>query len=108
MAPTKEAEREMTHTLSYLRQALVEYGAMLPSGEEPEIYSFPHEPWKEREMRLAKEGEHAGATNEIVGQFAENMRWPRATRIVRYYLGLRVKFAGVYRAQKTALRNAFA
>jgi hypothetical protein len=108
MATTREAESEMTHvTLSYLREALIDCGSMLASGEEPVIYSFPHEPWKEREMWLAKQEEHAGATDEIVRQFAEHFRWPRTTKIVRYYLGLRVRFAIEYlRRMPRAENNA--
>ncbi len=82
--------------LSAIRRALDEFAQKLPMGEAPEIYEFPHEPWKSKEMWLMKHDEFASATDSIANEFAEKLQWPRTTKVIRFYLRLRLKNAAEY------------
>ena len=82
--------------LSEIRRSLAMFAQKLPPGEGPEIYAFPHEPWKEKQMWLMKLDEFASETDSIAREFVETWRWPRTTKVVRYYLRLRLKNAAEY------------
>ena len=82
--------------LSEIRRSLAMFAQKLPPGEGPEIYAFPYDPGKSQQMWLMKLDEFASETESIAREFVETWRWPRTTKVIRYYLHLRLRNAVDY------------